>query len=293
MGAQSLKVLPQGPFGDAVNQFVAKDDKHAMELFVSEHLTGQVKQLLDLESDDEDLNTAMEIYRTRVEQQMAGGPGKTGLTGFGAEKKRVLKPKPDTWDSDFDGEWENEPGAWTYEDAGHQPDLTTTQQASRSSRRQMAPSDGEENSVSLPKKRSTATRGSKASVAKTAEKKAPGRKTPAAKGRGRKAVEEMSDEDEEHDDDADVVMESDEEPPPSPPRKATARGRRPAVAKGAPTTTTKSATGRPGTKTKQMKLDFSQKSTGGTQRAVEISDDEISDDEAFAPAPISSRTRRR
>jgi double-strand break repair protein MRE11 len=28
--AQSLKILPKAPFGDAVTQFVDKDDKHAM-----------------------------------------------------------------------------------------------------------------------------------------------------------------------------------------------------------------------------------------------------------------------
>ncbi|KAG5928327.1 Double-strand break repair protein mus-23 [Claviceps africana] len=290
LGAQSLKVLPQGPFGDAVNQFVSKDDKHAMELFVSEHLTGQVKQLLDLESDDDDLNSAMEIYRTRVEQQLAGGRGKSSLLGTGAERKRVLKPKPDTWDSDFDGEWENEPGAWTYEDADHQPSRTTTQELGRSSRGQVAASDSEETPLTQTKKRSAGTRGAKASAAKTGEKKAPSRKAP-AKGRGRKAVE-LSDEDEVQDDDADVVMESDEEPEAPPPPKAASRGRRPAAAKGGATATKKPG-GRAAPKAKQTKLDFSQKSTGCTQKAVEISDDEISDDDGFAPAPISSRTRRR
>ncbi|EHK16209.1 uncharacterized protein TRIVIDRAFT_164171, partial [Trichoderma virens Gv29-8] len=107
LAKQSLKVLPQGPFGEAVNQFVAKDDKHAMELFVSEHLSGQVRQMLGLESDDEDLNNAMELYRERMEQRMttAGSMGKMAQ----AERKRVLKPKPDTWDSDFDGSWEDAP----------------------------------------------------------------------------------------------------------------------------------------------------------------------------------------
>ncbi|KAG5952419.1 Double-strand break repair protein mus-23 [Claviceps sorghi] len=290
LSAQSLKVLPQGPFGDAVNQFVSKDDKHAMELFVSEHLTGQVKQLLDLESDDDDLNSAMEIYRTRVEQQLAGGRGKSSLSGLGAERKRVLKPKPDTWDSDFDGEWENEPGAWTYEDADHRLSRSATQELGRSSRGQVAASDSEENRPPQMKKRLAATRGAKASATKTAEKKAPSRKVP-VKGRGRKAVE-LSDEDEEQDDDADVVMDSDEEPEAPPPSKAPARGRRPAVAKGGSTAAKKPA-GRPAPSVKQTKLNFSQKSTGGTQRTVEISDDEISDDDGFAPAPISSRTRRR
>jgi len=44
--AQSLKILPQEPFGDAVYQFVDKQDKHAMENFVDENLAVQVKQLL-------------------------------------------------------------------------------------------------------------------------------------------------------------------------------------------------------------------------------------------------------
>lgn len=285
LGAQSLKVLPQGPFGDAVNQFVSKDDKHAMELFVSEHLTGQVKQLLGLESDDEDLSSAMEIYRTRVEQQMASGPARIGL---GAERKRVLKPKPDTWDSDFDGEWENEPGAWMYEDTGHQLSLTTTQELGRSAQSRVGAShdddyddDDDERSVPQTNKRSTA-RGAKTSATKAA-KKAPTRKA-STRGRGSKAVE-LSDEEEMEDNDPDVVMESGEEPPLPP--KAASRGRR-----AAPPTAKKSA-GRAGTKSKQTKLDFSQKSGGGTQKAVEISNDEISDEDAFEPAPVSTRTRRR
>ncbi|KAG6037421.1 Double-strand break repair protein mus-23 [Claviceps citrina] len=300
LGAQSLKVLPQGPFGDAVNQFVSKDDKHAMELFVSEHLTGQVKQLLDLESDDDDLNSAMEIYRTRVEQQQMGsGPAKT------SERKRVLKPKPDTWDSDFDGEWENEPGAWTYDDAGQH-------QLERSAPRRVVRASDDEQSPSLPRKNKKSAVPSrsrpKASVAKAAEKKAPARKAP-ARGRARKAID-PSDEDDDHDDDddddddddADVVMESEADedtPAPLPPPKTTARGRRPPAARPPASTTAKKPPGRAGTKARQTTLDFSQKSSagGGTQRAaeaVEISDDQVSDEEdAFAPAPISSRTRRR
>ncbi|PTB63657.1 DNA repair exonuclease, partial [Trichoderma citrinoviride] len=107
LAKQSLKVLPQGPFGEAVNQFVAKDDNHAMELFVSEHLSGQVRQMLGLESDDEDLNHAMELYKERMEQRMATAGSMREMAP--RERKRVLKPKPDTWDSDFDGNWEDEP----------------------------------------------------------------------------------------------------------------------------------------------------------------------------------------
>lgn len=236
LSAQSLRVLPQGPFGDAVTQFVAKDDKHAMELFVSEHLTGQVRQMLGLESDDEDLNSAMEIYRNRIEREQASEPRTTQN-----ERKRILKPKPTAWDSDFDGNWEDEPDAWTYEDAS------------------MAVQEDEE-----PAKPKRAPR------AKAAPKKAPVR-------RGKKAVESEEE---------DVVMESDEPAPPPKTRRA------PAKPKAAPKTTAKTAKApaKPAaraTRTRQTKLDFSQ-----SQAAVEISDDEISEDDAFEPAP-TTRSRRR
>jgi double-strand break repair protein MRE11 len=184
LSAQSLRALPQGPFGDAVNQFVAKDDKHAMELFVSEHLTGQVRQMLGLESDDEDLNSAMEIYRNRVEHEQASGQAPAQQ-----ERKRMLKPKPSTWDSDFDGSWENEPDAWTYD----------AEEAEEAEEEAPAPKRG---------------RAKAAPKAKAAVKKAPAKKAPAR--RGRKAVEPESEEE-------DVVMESDEPAPPPKTRKAPAR----------------------------------------------------------------------
>ncbi|OAA37659.1 DNA repair protein rad32 [Metarhizium rileyi] len=277
LSAQSLKVLPQGPFGDAVNQFVSKDDKHAMELFVSEHLTGQVKQLLGLESDDEDLNSAMDIYRTRIEQQMTSGPGR-GM--FSSERKRVLKPKPDTWDSEFDGNWEDEPDAWTYEGPSHDLSLTTTQEFRRSGKSR-AEVDEEEipHDQGAPNPTKRTARGSK-----SASKKAPARKAP-TRGRGRKALE--SEEEGE-----DVVMASDEEPRP-PPKATTARSKRATATRGAVSTTAKKATTRGAAKSKQTTLDFSQKGEGAMQKAVEVSDDEISDEDAFEPPPVSSRTRRR
>ncbi|KID94516.1 DNA repair protein rad32, partial [Metarhizium majus ARSEF 297] len=283
LSAQSLKVLPQGPFGDAVNQFVSKDDKHAMELFVSEHLTGQVKQLLGLESDDEDLDGAMDIYRTRVEQQMASGPGR-GM--FSTDRKRVLKPKPDTWDSDFDGNWEDEPDAWTYEGSTHDLSVTTTQGPGRTGRSR-AEAHGEELSDDEPAPRPTRRtgRGTKAATTKAAEEKASAQKAP-ARGRGRKTVEQSEEEE------ADVVMESEEEP--APPPKSTTRGKRTTATRTAASTTAKKTTTRGAAKSRQTKLDFSQKSGGASQKAFEISDDEISDDDAFEPAPpVSSRTRRR
>lgn len=261
LAKQSLKVLPQGPFGEAVNQFVSKDDKHAMELFVSEHLSGQVKQMLGLQ-DDDDLNNAMELYKQRMEERMAtaGSVSKTAQ----AERKRVLKPKPDSWDSDFDGSWEDAPDAWTYEEDEDQPPPAVTKK--------------------------TTTRTAKAAPAKKAPatKKAPAR-------RGRKAFEDS--EEEEEPPEEDVIMESDEEVAPPPPKPATRTTRRGQNAKSTaaaskPAPAKKAATrGAAAAKTKQTKLSFSQ---GATQdKAVEISDDEISDDDAFEPAPVASRTRKR
>lgn len=292
--AQSLKVLPQGPFGDAVNQFVSKDDKHAMELFVSEHLTGQVKQMLGLESDDEDLNSAMEIYRTRVEQQVTTGERKTH-----GDRKRVLKPRPDTWDSDFDGSWEDAPDAWEYEENGK--DATAAKKKGRAGARKTVQDDEDmgdaEEAPPKPTKRAPVK------TTKAAAKKAPVKK-PAARGRGRKAVSESEEEEEEEEEEEkDVIMESDAEPEPAPKpsraRKAPARAapaKKAAATKASTSTAKGKAAAATGSKAKQSTLNFSQsqKGGGGTQtKAVEISDDEISDDDAFEPAPVAARNRRK
>jgi len=72
--AQSLTILPQNSFGDAVTQFVDKDDKHAMEVFVSESLTSQIKHLLEANDiDEEGIAEEMETYRTKLEELFAAG----------------------------------------------------------------------------------------------------------------------------------------------------------------------------------------------------------------------------
>lgn len=287
--AQSLKVLPQGPFGDAVNQFVAKDDKHAMELFVSEHLSGQVKQMLGLESDDEDLNSAMEIYRARVEQQEARESRKSFV-----ERKRVLNPKPDHWDSDFDGPWEDDPNAWTFEDEEDTATNPKLRQGRGSSRKDQHSGDGrqdEDDDAPTAAKRRTTARS-----AKPPAKKPPARKPP-VRGRGRRTIPQSEDEDDEQEEDDDIIMESDVEPgrEPEPEPKPAARSRRAPAARAA-TKSAKASAGKSkaGSTKKQSTLNFSQSQMSGTQqKAVEISDDEVSDDDAFEPAPVASRTRKR
>ncbi|KAJ5718551.1 hypothetical protein N7488_004197 [Penicillium malachiteum] len=121
LAAQSLSILPQNTFGDAVAQFIDKDDKHAMEMFVNESLESQVKHLMALDRDeDEDeedeeghqssLVTAMEKYRTQMEDLFAKGVKKR------TRGKKRFKPKPDGWDSEFDGAWEDQPGALIHSD---------------------------------------------------------------------------------------------------------------------------------------------------------------------------------
>ncbi|GIK05737.1 meiotic recombination [Aspergillus viridinutans] len=121
LAAQSLTILPQNSFGDAVAQFIDKDDKHAMEMFVNESLEGQVKHLmsLDREGDDMDeeelaqssIQKAMDKYRTQMEEMFSRGIKKRSTRG-----KKRFKPKPDGWDTEFDGEWEDQPGALIHSD---------------------------------------------------------------------------------------------------------------------------------------------------------------------------------
>ncbi|OGE52066.1 hypothetical protein PENARI_c011G08095 [Penicillium arizonense] len=120
LSSQSLSILPQNSFGDAVAQFIDKDDKHAMEMFVNESLESQVKHLLSLDRDDDgtddqeqeqsSLVTAMEKYRSQMENMFSKGVKKR------TRGKKRFKPKPDGWDTEFDGVWEDQPGALIHSD---------------------------------------------------------------------------------------------------------------------------------------------------------------------------------
>lgn len=245
-----------------------------MELFVSEHLTGQVRSMLSLESEDEDLNSAMEIYKTRIEKEQV-----EGVEAARRDRKRVLKPQPSTWDSEFDGSWEDEPDAWAYEDEPEvslaaPPTRDTAKGRGKAARKEVDAMD-EDVEEPAPAKKPVAKRATRTAKAAPAKK-------PAARGRGRKAFQDSEEEEED-----DVVMESEEEVAPVPAPK-TRRGQ-PARS------TTKATTTRGAAKARQTTLDFSQsqKKSGTQSKAVEISDDEISDDdEAFEPVP-ATRTRRK
>jgi double-strand break repair protein MRE11 len=262
--AQSLKILPQAPFGDAVTQFVDKDDKHAMETFVDESLAGQVKDLLDLDDEDDDIESAMERYRTKVEEQFNQGIRKART------RRGQLKPRPQNWDSDLDGEWDAQPGAYEI------PDIEQDETPAPPTRRGRGPiasdASDDESVMPAPAKKASAKRAPAKKPTAKATAKAPAKKAAAkAPVRGRKKVAALS---ADEDDEEDVVM-MDHEPPPKP----KAQPKRAAAAR---------STGR------QTQLSFSQVSQASKGRAKELSDDEISDDDdAFEPMVASSSSRRR
>ncbi|OTA54889.1 DNA repair exonuclease [Hypoxylon sp. EC38] len=290
--AQSLKILPQAPFSNAVNEFVDKDDKHAMEQFVSESLSEQVKQMMGLEDNDEDLESAMEKIKERLEKDFTAGRLKQ-------MKKRKYKPKPDDWDSDLDGHWEDQPEAIDDTATTNEAKPKTTQPKGRGRKAAQVVDeeededenmdDVEEEPAPKPKGRGRAA----AAKPKAASTKTPAKKPP-ARGRGRKATVFEQDSDEEEEEEEDVVMDDDDfgpPPPPPPPKRTTTR----ATTTRAATASSRSQTSRAASAAtkappkKQSKLNFSsQKAT--QQEPLEISDDEISDD--FESVP-ETRSRRR
>ncbi|MCJ1286366.1 meiotic recombination [Xylographa opegraphella] len=267
--AQSLTILPQNSFGDAVSQFVDKDDKHAMEMFVNESLTNQIKNLLDIDQyDDDDILTAMDAHKSKLEELFAKGH-------LRKSKKAKLKPRPDNWDSDIDGDWGDQPGALIHsdiedaaDDVDDNPSLASTVTAAKGRGR------------GAPKKAVATTRKAAAAVPKTT--------------RGNKQIVEDDSDEEEND----VVMvdadEDDNEIFVKP--AATARGpRKPAAPKAV--AARKRAPARAAAT--QSKLNFSQPASQvsgkGKGKAVQPIRDDISDDdddEAFAPPPPTQRSTR-
>ncbi|GAP83808.1 putative DNA repair protein rad32 [Rosellinia necatrix] len=292
--AQSLKILPQAPFGDAVTQFVDKDDKHAMEQFVSESLSGQVKQMLSLEDNEEDLDSAMERIKQRFEHQFATGQLKRG-------PRLVYKPKPAEWDSDLDGPWEDQPEA-----IDHAAMPLETPQTTQPPTRTRKPTrtgflddeDEEMNEIaeddqgaSAPKAKGRKAAATRVKAAPKTAPKAPAKKA-ATVGRGRSR--KQAEEEEEEDGDEDIFMGDANYDPPAPlPRRATTT--RATAARSQPSRSQASsraaapASSSSAARTRQTRLNFSQKAT--QQEPLEISDDEISDD-PFESAPAARAKRR-
>jgi len=201
--AQKLSFLPQTLFGDAVSQYVDKDDKHAMEQFIESNLKDGVKQFIkEAEEGDDDIEAMMEKRKTHLEQLFEAGHIKRST--------KAMKPRPDHWDSDMDGHWADNAASILRSDGEQEDD-----------------DDDEEDGTPAPKaKASTRGRGKAAASTRGGKKTAPSKaaaakKTTTARGK-KKAVEESEEEEEEEED---VVMlddDDDEEEEDVAPRRKTA-----------------------------------------------------------------------
>ena len=256
--AQSLTILPQNAFSDAVGQFVDKDDRSAIGTFVETSLGRQVKDLVDMDGADEgNLEEGMSEIKSNLEN----------LFTTGQVKLVKRKPQPEDWDSDLQGSWENDPLAVIHSDEG-------------------AVEESDETSVIA--KPAAKGRGKATATAKDAVPVK--RAAPVKNCRGKKRTTDGSEQEE------DVVMvDSDEDESqslfvkPAP----TTRGSK----KVAPTKmdTEKPAPARTAPP-KQSQLNFSQSRprAAKSKKPLQISDDDISDDDdAFEPMSTARSTRSR
>jgi len=198
---QALTVLPQNSFGDAVRLFVDKDEKRAVEVFVDDSLSTQLKHLMENENiDEDDIHTAMDETRARLEDLFASGRIKR-------KRATVTKPRPEHWDSDADGEWEAQPAATVHSDI--EP---AEEEPSNSTRAESA----------TPVTRGKATRGRGGKARGTAK----GSSFEPKRSRPKNVIED------DDEDDGDIIMLDDDVeafiPPPKPvkaPRKPAAKPR--------------------------------------------------------------------
>ncbi|KAK3638884.1 meiotic recombination [Elasticomyces elasticus] len=294
LAAQSLTILPQNTFSDAVTQFVDKDDREAMTAFVKSSLEAQVSHLIggdeDDEVDEEKVADMMEEYKLKIEAAFARGEFKRP-----SRRKGSRKPEPDWWNADADGAWEDNAASIIRDDDGNEI----------------------EEDEPAPKTKATRGRGGKA-AAGTTRKTAAAKKAPAKSKAKAKAKPIFEDDDSDEDDD--VVMtgandnesinidDDDDEDDDSvfvkPAKKAPAKKApaKKAVASKAVRNGTSAGT--------QSKLAFGGTQTSQSQatgraahsraatkappkRVQEPSDDEISDDDAFELPPPSAKTKPR
>lgn len=298
--AQNLTILPQSAFGDAVQQFVQKDDKHAMEEFIMTTMGDQVDHLVNNDGDMEDedaIAEMMEELKNRVEQKFEKGDRM-------ARKRINRKPKPDGWDSDFDGHWEDDPDSVIRDDQDQDAmDIDNDDDDADS---------GAPSRTTAARGRGTRARGrgGRTAAAGTTRKTAAAAKKPApAKGRGKKKAATPSDEEEEEEANEVIIIDDDEDDEEGglfmtqesvPPKRAPAK-------RAAASTSSKTTTTRKAAPSRQTQLSFNSqtppassrpsraagaRATASTRRLQEPDDDEISDDDAFETPPATTTRRR-
>ncbi|KAL2044134.1 hypothetical protein ABVK25_012437 [Lepraria finkii] len=238
-----------------VGQFVDKDDKDGNRKLRGDEFERRVKDLEGMDhADEDDLEAGMNEIKSNLEK----------LFTSGQVKMVKRKPRPDDWDSDLQGDWDNDPLAVIQSDED-------------------VPIDSDE----APKPVKPVAKGTGKRAAATTKAAAP-----AKNSRGRKKVVDES----EGDDDV-VMVDSEEDqsqglfvkPAPAP-RKTTTAAR---STRQTSKPTSKPAAAPP----KQSQLNFSQpKPRAAKSKApVPISDDDISDDDddAFEPMSTAKSTRSR
>ncbi|KAI5842889.1 Metallo-dependent phosphatase-like protein [Morchella snyderi] len=297
LGGTALEILPCNGLGDAVGQFVDKDDKHAVETFVDDALKSYMAKLREYDELSEDkMQEVVDQQRSYLEEVFAKG---------------LVRPRG--WGEDVGGLREEQPAAGVLSD---DEDLD----------------DGEEEDVAVAapqtvKRGAAAARGrgtrGRGATAAASTRRAPAARAPAtararapaAKGRGRAKKAPSEDEDEDDamilDDDDDDDDEEEEEvaaPPPKPTRTTRkaptpARARAPARKTPAPRKAATPAARRPAAAaaTRQTRFTFSQQASASAQdsmasnalfhRAVvripssdeDIDDEEEEEEDEFVP----------
>jgi double-strand break repair protein MRE11 len=296
LSAQSLTVLPHNSFSDAVGQFVDKDDKHAMQEFLEESLASQQQNLMkgagNAEDGDEDevdvineekMMEIIESHRLRLEEKHASGEQRI------RKKRGNLKPRPDHWDSDMEGPWEDSLQSIAVQEEGEEDDDDASVASAP-----VRPARG---------RGSRGGRGGKAAAGTTrkapAAKKAPAKTT----ARGKKKAQTYEDEDEEEEEDVIMLDDDDEDDdddddalfvkpatkkaPAKAPAKST-RGRGSAAAGRSATQGTLNFASQSQTNSSSARSSARPKAVP-KQRMQEPDDDEISDDDAFEPPPAAQR----
>lgn len=297
----SLKVLPQNQFEDAVIHFIEKGGKEAVDEFVEQTLAKSLNYLVRLEDTklDKDMELAIEQCKEALEKRWAKSSGKW------VPKKR-LKPRPEDYDSDLEGRWDDPSKLDRWEVIG-QPEgakPNTDEEDVNMDDEDMFVGDAsmddafgsavnEQPTKAAPKRGAaakTAAAPKKAAVPRARPKKRSGFVVDSDEEEGEEPVNVISEDD--------FVDEDDEEPPAPPPKQRASRTTKAPVATRA--TASRATKAAPPSKAKQTTLNFSQSQrpsssrVNQTQKTLTISDDEIDDDDDDAFEPVQpARSRRR
>jgi len=201
--AQSLTILPQNSFGDAVFQYVEKNDTNAVDTFVTDTLTAQSKHLVGAREVEDGDDAMVEIFqqnRERMEQEFETTNA----------KRRFRARKPDDWDTDEDGKWQ---GNDTRESNGS----GKKKGGSRDVEDDEELLEDEDDDGNTRARRAKATTKAKPRTKTATTTKKAAAKKPAAKkstkGKGRRSVEDKDDDDDDDDDNDvhDVIMNDDDD----------------------------------------------------------------------------------